>query len=252
MAKNSRESFLERLPALRDMQLEDRPWLTARVGHPAYDAKGTATSMAYRSERFMAFAAYRLDGDIEEFRTRLTRSVNLARSLLDRFDAGEPIAPSYVSMGQFTTLLDAFAAGGDALALPVAERLGGRGKLEIDNDMPVIRTFGYALKSITLGGPSQAEDIARFRKASETKAGQALAAYGPVLTAIAERRADALGAALPTLVTNHLAQCRGGRMFDLTEDQALFGWGLGLLNLARSKGMAVHFDDPMLPAQLQL
>lgn len=215
------------------------------------DLRGSTTSSLMGSHRFIGVAEYVLNHDINTFRSNLTKSAKLQNSLIIRYDAGEPIAPSYVTMIVYQELLDALAAGDLRLAREFAGNMGGREKIEKELDHPFDRTLGYTLKSFVSNDKTGMElwskeflDLCR-RKKYVSDIG-----YANMFKAILEENEQDANKALAEIAKGHKRLSRGSGRFSDTEDEVLCVWGLGMANLARMYGLKVESNDPLIPADL--
>ena len=220
-----------------------------------HDAKrnsgGDYTSALSYDYRSLANLGYLVEGDVVGFHANLALQAKYRIELFDRFDVGEPIDASWISMYAYKKLLDALASGSLDMARTLAERMGGRPELERKFDTPFETAMGYALKALVLGDDAEAgKRIAAIADSCKQSGYTNLAPYGPVLKAIAERDDAALEAAFPALLAGHRRLSKGSGMFSYTDDAYLFVWGIGLLNLARSRGMTFDIKDPLLPDEL--
>jgi SMC proteins Flexible Hinge Domain len=169
----------------------------------------------------------------------------------DRFDAGDSISPSFVSMQTYKQLFDALASNNIDLARAFARRMGGRPEVEEEYDRAFEIAMGYALKAIVAGDDATA--LARLNDLEQAcvhKDYVNFAPYVPVLRAIVEQDSAGAEAAFPALLSGHRRESKGRGLFSDMEDKFLCVWGVGLLNLARSRVMNVKVDDPLIPARL--
>lgn len=216
-----------------------------------YDEDGGLSVSKNQIKRFVALCDYKLRNNIKGFRKNLRDAAELIKSLFDRYDKGEPIAPSFVTMNSFSYLLDALAAGDFALAGDFAKVIGGREAIEKENDHPFDFAFGYALKALLLNHQA---DLDRWLPLANSDVKRPdvkyFQGYVDGLYAIRDRDAVAFEAAMKKLLQDHRKLCRLGALFDDTEDEVLCFWGLGLINLARHQGLDVTIEDQYLPREL--
>lgn len=241
-------SLRERLPTLIEQQGDREPRLRAQLAHPVLGANGVAADMLAGHLRFLAVAAFALDGDVSKFRSLMREAVCLRLQLFERFDVGEPISPSFVSMLAYKDLFGALAVGDISLAVRFAQRMGGRQKIEQEYDNRFTRGFGYALKWLVLGSNDARRAIGEFRvECAKTKS---YLPYADCLEAIATLNSMGLEAALKGIAKAHKRLSASGSMFHLTEDEIVCTWGLGLANLAAQRGLSVGIDNAFIPREL--
>jgi hypothetical protein len=230
---------------------EDLSVLLKKAEMPDRNIKGLFTLGVSSKLRGIGVIAYLVEKDVKVFRSSLVESAKWRAKLFDRFDAGDPISPSLVSMHTYKELYDALASGDMGVARAFAERMGGRREAEQEHDRAFEIAMGYALKAIL------AEDdvvalarLADLEQACQHKDYVNFAGYVPVLRAIVSRDSAAAEVAFPELLSGHRRESKGQGLFSDTEDEFLCVWGVGLLNLAHARGMDVKVDDPLIPMEL--
>jgi len=243
--------LLQRLPQLREMVLADHPILAENAKDPDLDADGSATSMYWRDLRFLAVADFILDGAVAQFRSRLSQAADLVIGLFDRFDRGQLVSPSYVSMLAYQQLFDALASGRGDLSQELAERLGGRFEIEAEHDNAFTIAFGYALKHVVANRYDDAADwIEKLKLETKREGCQNFGGYADALRGIIEGDDKRFAEGQAEAVRGHKAMSTGRGNFVDTEDQLLSIWGVGLANLATSRGIKWSCQDPLIPAPL--
>ena len=228
----------------RDIEL-----LRAKAADSAKDRTGSVSSNLAGALRFVAVADYLLYGDDSAFRAGLLEAASLRRRLFDRYDAGESISPSYVSMLAYKALFNALAAGSLDDSRALAERMGGRASIEDEYDRPFDIAMGYALKSVVIGDDNAAlESIAALGRVCEDQENSDYIGYPGVLGAIVRGDPEMGESALDAVIAGHKRQMKGPGLFRDTEDELLCVWGVGLVNLARMRGLALRPREPLIPA----
>ena len=221
-----------------------------RAADPEFNRAGGGTSGLKGSVRLIGIMDYLMKGDIKSFRKGVSEGASLELSQYVRFDAGEPINPSYVSMMGYKELFDALGAGDFETARALSDRLGGRPEIEKEFDHPFTIALGYLLKSFVDG---DGENVKRDRiEAFRQCQGRNWGGYTQLFEAILNDDLDQAQAAFPEIIAGHKRESKGQgmSMFDGSEDQFLSVWGIGMANLARSHGLPVQIDDPLIPADL--
>lgn len=230
---------------------EHLPSLLKKAAMPGRNSKGDFTLGVSSTFRGLATVGYLVEGDVAAFRSNLVNATLWRMQLFDRFDAGDPISPSLVSMHAYKNLYDALASGDIDVASAFAGRMGGRPDAEREYDRAFEVAMGYALKAILAD-----EDVKALRFLSDLEQAcqgveyRNFSGYAPVLRAIVARDRAAAEVAFAELLSEHRKESRGKGLFSDTEDKFLCVWGVGLLNLARSRGVAVEVVDPLIPADL--
>lgn len=203
------------------------------------------------SHRFIGVAEYLVNGDVEEFRRELIASAQCRLELLNRFESGGDVSPSYAAMtGGYKALLDALAAANDKLGFELASRIGGREAIEKENDHPFDLSFGYALKAAVL----QASDLGQRLRVFADKVSEAqnrdFVGYANALAIIGSDEDRDVGSTFAAILEGHKKQSKGNGVFKGTEDESLCVWGVAVANLLISRGVSVDVDDPILPGAL--
>jgi len=242
--------IIDRLPILFEESMEDLPYLKDNAKNPKKDKNGSASNTLANLIRFIGVSEFLLNQNIEGFRRFLSDAAQIRLSLIERFDKGEAISKSYVSMLSYKSLFNALASGDLGLAKKLASTMGGRDDIEREYDHPFDRALGYALKAIVLNSVEQGEKAAEFRTVIEESGNIDFIGYADAFEAILNCDAESFMNALQSIVSNHKKQSKGNGVFRDSEDEVLCIWGVGLVNLAKLRGMEIKFDDPLIPVSL--
>lgn len=240
----------QRLPLLLKMQNKHLEQLEGNASDPQKDKGGAATTSIAASLRFIGVAEFRVNSNLDSFRSNLERSAQCRLSLYDRFESGEVIPESYLSMMSFKSLLDALASGSLAVAEKLASVMGGRDGIEEENDTPFVKAFGYMLKSLVLSSNDAVEKLESLKSITALSENKDFEGYSNACEAIINNDSDAFIKSLQSVLNGHKQQSKGNGLFKDDVDEVLCVWGVGLVNLAKSKGLQVQFDDPLIPAAL--
>ena len=246
MHKRNLKHYPELYPRFIARVSQSRSWASDKER----DYKGDETAGLKYIVRFIGVMDYLMKEDIASFRKGVSECAALELTLYERFDAGEPIDPSYVSMMGYQELFDALGAGDFETARALSGRLGNRPEIEKEFDHPFTIALGYLLKSFVDG---DGENVKRDRiEAFRQHQGKNWGGYTQMFEAILNGDLDQAQAAFPEIIAGHKRESKGQgmSMFDGSEDQFLSVWGIGMANLARSHGLAVQIDDPLIPADL--
>ncbi len=217
----------------------------------AKDCAGMGTSLLAMHLRGLGILEYLVNDNIEKYQHCLQECATLELSLVHRFESGEPISESFVSILLYQELFTALASSNLELSVRFAHAVGGRKEIEKHHDHPFDRAMGYALKALVLDTADKAERIhtLKFRTQSVKKEAN-FQGYASVMEAIASKDQQALDSAYPHLLKNHKSHSKAGGTFSNVTDKHLSIWGIGLANLAISRGLTVSIDDPLLPQDL--
>lgn len=241
----------DRLPMLVELRSENRHLIRSNAADPQKDRDGSCSGMLALDLRFFGVADYVLRRDVTSFRSQLSESAEIRLRLLQRFEAGEAIDPSYVAMLAYNELFNALAAANTALARSLAQHMGGRDDIEKVHDHPFDHTMGYSLRAVVL---DDLTEIQKWLPASSSICQDTgmndFQGYWQVFEAIATRDAAAADRGLSAVVQGHKRQSKGKGVFVNTEDELLCIWGVGIANLARSRGVCVQAIPPLIPDDL--
>lgn len=240
-----------KLAKVADAERQDVDFLRKKAADSAKDVKGTVANNLAGALRLVGVADYVVGNSPDLFKAGVSEAATLRSRLFERFDAGDGVSPSYVSMLAYKALLNALAAGNEQVARSLASRMGGRSDVEREYDRPFDVAFGYALKSIVL---SDFESASQWVDALDVECKDAentgFVGYAQVLRAILNASQADANAGLKEIVAGHERQCSGKGLFKDTEDELLCVWGVAVANLARMRGVQVGPVEPLIPADL--
>lgn len=244
------DQLTDRLPILLEEAVEDIPYLRKNANDLVKDQNGSCSSALSNVLRFIGVAEYIINSNVSAFRKNLQEAASIRLNILRRFDNGEPISKSYISMLAYKALYNALASGVFETATGLALLMGGRDDIEKENDHPFDSAMGYALKALVLNLDVQGEKVEQFKAEVNMPDNKDFIGYAEAFEAIQNKNVKLFVKALQSVVTGHKKQCKGSGVFKGTEDEVLCVWGIGLANLARLKGLEFQFDDPLIPATL--
>ena len=243
--------FVDRLPMLAEIRGENRPVLRANASDPKKDKNGSCSSMLALDLRFSGVAEYVLNQNVDSFRSQLSEAAQVRDRLFERFDKGEQIDGSYVTMLSYKSLFDALAAGDITTARSLASHMGGRDALEQEHDHPFDYAMGYTLRAFVLYDFEQMQrwPATLLAACAETRMTD-FNGYGQVFEAIVANDLMAANEGLKAIVRGHRKQSKGKGVLAGTEDQVLCVWGIGMANIAHSRGLHVQAVPPLIPDDL--
>jgi len=248
---NDYEPMVDRLDILVEESNQRLSNKRAKVSDLNKNRKGRESRSLSGELRFLGVADYVLHHDISSFKANLSESAALQISLYERFDRDEPISPSFVSiLPGYKALFTALAAGNRELAHQLATLMGGRDEIEKEYDHPFDYTLGYTLKSFVLDdAQAMREWSKRFSAICQEPDNANFRGYAQVFEAILDKDVVKANEGFQSILEGHKKEARTG-VFELTPDEMLCVWGIGLGNLCRARNLNVCIDDPLIPGDL--
>ena len=243
----------DRLAMLVQIRSQDRQIARDNAADPEKDRVGGASSMLMIDLRFFGVADYFLKADVASFRSQLSECAGISKRLFERFENGEPVDASYMTMLSYQYLFDALAARDMSLAKSLAGYMGGRDEVERIHDDPFTHAMGYTLQAFVLDDSRGMRNWPRNLAAAcqETKMSD-FQGYVQAFDAIRDGDAQGFHEGLMEIVKGHKKQSKGTGFFVNTEDEILCVWGVGMANLARSRGLVGQAVPPLIPEDLLL
>ena len=241
----------DRLSMLVEINSEDRQIVRANAEDPEKDRKGSCSSMLALQLQFFAVADYSLKGDVASFKAKLSEAAQIRDSMFTRFERGEPIGDSYVTMLSYKALFNALAAGDMEVAKSLAAHMGGRDALEKKHNHPFDYAMGYTLRAFVLKDSEQMQEWSpKFVAACKKTRMTDFSGYAQVFQAILADDTESANEGVKAIVKGHQKQSKGRGVFANTEDEVLCVWGIGMANLARMHGLELKAVPPLIPQDL--
>jgi hypothetical protein len=191
---------------------------------------------------------------VDSFRRNLKEAAKLKLSLLKRAVNGESISSSYAySILTYKEIFDALAAGDLAIAEALANLIGSRPDWEEKHDHLFDSSMGHTLKAFVLVQTElMAKQASEFSVVCSDPDNVDFAGYATTFRALLQQDAKLAQEGLSAIVKGHKNQIKRGGVFNGREDEATCVWGVGMANLARSRGLAVTGVAPFIPEELLL
>jgi len=238
------------LTNIRTQGYEDEWILLKNREDPEIERYGGGTSMLIGRRLFQAMAAYVLDHDLTAFRRLLRETAEMRLSLLRRFDLGEPISSSLVTLLAHRELFLPLALGDREMSREFAERLITKEQLSRRQIRPIDMAFGMCLCSFVVHDQTAMEKwTVEFANRCQRPGGKKISGYLDVFSAMLEQNIDGINQGLDQVAKLHLRQCTPSGVLSV-EDRDLCVWGVGMVNLARWCGFPVGPRPPLIPAEL--
>lgn len=240
---------LEHFPEIYPELLENLNFKKLWEGDPVRNANGGDTYSVGSSYRVIGIMDYLMKGQIAAIRNGLRLSAQQAIKLFARRAGGDPIDPSFLTILCFHQVYDALAAGDFALARELSEHMGSSEAWEKKMCHPHVLAFGYCLKAFVEDSGDN-EKRYRVEELRKKHFNSHFDGYVMMFDAILAKDSELGNAAALEIAKGHKKESKGRGQFALREDKFLSIWGIGMINLARSYGLDIEIDDPLIPADL--
>lgn len=238
----------EFLEILYEEALEDLPIVMANASDVSFDKSGSSSVSFLSILRRISIFEYLIYRNVQKFKEYLTKSVKVGISLFNRYENGEPIAQSLVSLLAYKSIFDALAADDFKLAKDLAVAMLKNPEINNIKVHPLDFALSHALIAIILDTDDAGSKLESFREQLSKKGNKSFKGFVDAFDAIQNRDNDAFTKSLDEIVKWHVQLKKG--VFDHTLDAILCIWGIGLVNLALHKGMKVDFDNIIMPRVL--
>ena len=240
--------LLDRISDLIDRRESHLPVILNNLSDPAKDRTGTATASVAGTKRFLSAAYFVRDRSADRFRQLMNEASSLRISLVDRFQAGEAISESYVSVTPLLeVMLGSLAANDLQMAAAAASVVGKYPSIEQAYDRREIISVGHCLAELILNpGQTNEELWSRLEKHTAGKVGES--EMSSLLKAIQHFSTSEFEAALTSFLSCYKRLTTKGRWKD-SEHELVPLWGLGLCNLAIHRGLRIS-PPAIIPAEL--
>lgn len=241
------EADLAQIVKWRNDGLEDDSEVLQWCADPMHERSGGGTFSLASKRRFQAMVALVLDGDIDTFRRRLSESVQLTLSLYQRFERGDPIGDSFVTLHGHRDLYSALALGDRETATDFARHLIRQHDLSRGKIRTVDLAFGMCHCAFVVNDRQGMEHwAAKFGERSRSGGEKSYIAYHDVFVGILHESVDEIKLGIENVAKLHRRQCGINRLFDVTEKDLCI-WGIGMVNLARWHGLQALAHPPLIP-----
>ena len=240
----------ERLPGLLEDRLELTPITEAKVKDRSKDKDGWCSVSLTYDLIFIGMAEFILNQDVVAFKKNFSEAAQIGCNIIKRYDAGEPIASSFVSVLAGRYVFYALVSGDIELAKTTARLLDGSPEIKKIKDSKFSKALGLALKALVLESPDVKKRIDDFVVVMDKDKDKRFAGYADALIAIYDKDDKAFDLAIEKIIIGHRALSKGRSMYSDTDDELMCIWGLGLVNLAKHRGMKVTYTDILIPSEL--
>ena len=209
-------------------------------------SKGDASIVS--TYRYLSVADYVETHNVQVFCDYMHKASEYYLKLFERFEDGERVSWSFLDEDSFKYVWNALCSGDWDITHKLMEHIYKHNQ-DLKKASHFDRYFNHMFWISVLDLPFDEaifqEMYTIFQKKYKSYAGYALA-----FEAINKRDPDAFSKAFEVVMKGHRVLCRRGAEFGDSVDEIIAIWPLGLINLARMKGMNVTVNDPLVPKDL--
>lgn len=237
----------EHLKAVKDLFLRSIKLTEEKYSHDKY--KFYYSSMCGDLET-LAIVEYRLDHDIAGFKERMKKSAEMILELMYGYDTGQSVSISYATMLVYKDLLSALASGDIAFAREFASNMFERGKGKSEAKIHIFDTkLGHSLKYLVLGQKKEAHEwIKKFSEECQKKGNASYQGLAKILKGILDENSALVQKGFDEFKKGYKMLIRRGGT--AAHSEWLNTWGIGLANLAISRGLKLDINDEYIPKDL--
>jgi hypothetical protein len=205
--------------------------------------KKNAAPWIIKHHRFLAVADYIETGDVNKFRDHLRKATEYKIQMFERAKKGERISESFLIQSSFREVFNPLAAGDLDLARQLMEEM---------KDIKLVKrdtTYGYSFNMIfrnlilNLEQDSIKQVLSDFEDQCKRRFKSEMG-YPLCFRAIYHKDKEGFMKGFEFMMKGHR------RIFQDNEDEVIGIRPLGIVNLARMKGMDVMVDHPLVPKDL--
>lgn len=232
-------TFLERLPSIQKRFINNFNWMKGERGEAPRE-----WSNYMSCHRLFAVTSYVLDHDREGFFEHLKKYVDYQIKLFSQEDEKRRLHEYRVPT--FREVFISLCLGSPENALSLMEYIK---QVDLNDSTKLATAFHKAFRLLILGtGGTPAEldeNIIIFQNKYKSYTG-----YPLCFKAIYDQDSIAFQKGFEVLMKGHKVLSRANNEFGNTVDSIIALWPLGIVNLARMKGMDVMVDHPLIPQDL--
>ena len=200
------------------------------------------------THRLFAIADYLKTRNPEIFSREMLIESEYLLKLYERYGAGEKVSSCFLDDDTYRNLWNALASGNWSISYKLMEHIYKYNK-DLSKSTPFDRYFNYMFQ-ITILDVKHDKNVFKEMREVFLKKYKSYAGYPVCFEAIYNKNNEAFEAGFKEVMKGHRILCRRGAEFGDTEDEIIAIWPLGLINLARMKGMDVSVDDELVPKDL--
>lgn len=238
------------------------------IGHPEEynrdlnDFQNSGDPGIIYTERYLAVINYVRNKGADEFRNGMYKTANYLLGVFERYEQGMGASFSYIDDDSHERQWNALASGDWSISKKLMEYIYKYNQDDKDSyppewmantnlkkSTPFDRYFNYMFQ-ITILNITHDKNVFKEMRDIFLKKHKSYAGYPICFEAIYNKDNEAFATGIKEVMKGHRVLCRRGGEFGDTEDEIIAIWPLGLINLARMKGMDVSVDDEMVPKDL--
>lgn len=238
------------------------------IGHPAEykrdldNFNNSGDPCIIHTERYLAAVNYVRRKDSDEFRNAMYKTANYLVGVFERHEKNMSVSFSYIDDDSHERQWNALASGDWNISKRLMEYIykynqddkdsyppEWQANTNLKKSTPFDRYFNYMFQMVILR-VKRNKNV--FKEAREVflKKHKSYAGYPLCFEAIYNQNKEAFEVGIKEVMKGHRVLCRRGAKFGDTEDEIIAIWPLGLINLARMKGMDVSAEDELVPKDL--
>lgn len=228
------------MPGMIDRISELAIWKRERIPKAKEQFKEKGIPFIISHHRFLAVGDYIETGDVEKFRDHLRKATQYKIEMFERAKKGERISESFLIQSSFREVFNPLAAGDFDLAKKLMEEMKYIKLIKRDT------TYGYSFNIIfrnlllNLEADSIEQVLSDFEDQCKRRF-KSEVGYPICFRAIYHKDEEAFKKGVEIMMKGHR------RVFQDSEDEVIAIWPLGVVNLARMKGLDVTVDHPLVP-----
>lgn len=246
------------LSRIQEIADSDREYLQTEIANFIEKPSGFICS----SYHLLAVADYLKTKNPVLFKEHIHKAAEYFVKMYERHEEDESVSFSYLGDVAYKNLWDALASGDWQISKKLMEYVykynkdeknsfpdGWGANTNLKKSKPLDRYFNYMFQ-ITILDVKHDKNVFKEMREVFLKKHKSYAGYPVCFEAIYNKDNKAFETGFKEVMKGHRLLCRRGAEFGDTVDEIIAIWPLGLINLARMKGMDVSVDDELVPKDL--
>ena len=235
------EKFIDRFERVRENTIESFEW---RKKHRGEDPLYWDTYMG--DHRLLAIAAYVLDHDVKGFRDHMGKVMDYTFKSFEKCkEQGRGV---FINSICYLNIFDILSYGDSSLAVKAMEYAED---VDLKKERPLasVKYINLAFRLLIIGRKAKAEDLDEMVTLHEKKK-KSFMGYALCFKAIYDQDIQAFEEGFKVLMKGYKTSLSS--LIGFQTDETLAMWPLGVVNLARMKGLDVKPEHPLVPQELMI